>query len=127
MTEFYKMTAEEREQINSKIYSMIGTQHDAMSEYKGMSERMMASKTWKKEYEALVKIAEKYGIEKLTETVILKCNEASGKTASGKKYYYVMNNGMEIRSRYCGTLYIDGKCKFTSGRIGKVIEYIINN
>lgn len=45
MTEFYKMTAEEREQINSKIYSMIGTQHDAMSEYKDRSERMMAFKT----------------------------------------------------------------------------------
>jgi len=126
MKTFSDMTVDERRKLIDVIESMIGD-----GKFDGNwrdPEYISKKKSYKKTFEKLVKIAEQYGTEKLKTTIVMKNGEATGKTTSGKKYEYIMNcYGVTERSRYCGTLYIDGKCKFTSGKIEKVIEYIINN
>lgn len=49
------------------------------------------------------------------------------KTATGKNARIEWNNGFTLRSRNCVTLYVDGVTIFTSGRIEKVVEYIITH
>jgi hypothetical protein len=54
-------------------------------------------------------------------------NYINGTTANNKSFTWYPNNGMEIRSRYCGTLVIDGKTIFTSGTIQKAIPYLFDD
>ena len=78
--------------------------------------------------EKLMKIAEKEGIENLNLVIITCGRSGNGVTKSGKKFVWEGNNGVTERSRYCGSLYIEGVgTVFTSGTIAKVAEYIINN
>ena len=49
------------------------------------------------------------------------------KTKSGKDVVLYGNNGLELRSRKCYTLYINGECIFTSGTIQAAMEYMIKN
>lgn len=74
--------------------------------------------------------AKKAEIKKLTEDFKVELSNNAvqhGVTKSGKQYTLVGNNGMEKRSRYCYTLYIDGECVYTSGTLSKAVEYIVNN
>lgn len=48
-------------------------------------------------------------------------------TKSGKKVTLIGNNGLELRSRKCYTLYIDSNCIFTSGTIQAAMEYMLKN
>lgn len=56
----------------------------------------------------------------------LRCS--SGVTKNGKRFEWYGNNGFCERSRYCGSLWIEGiGTVFTSGTIAKAVEYVINN
>ena len=51
-----------------------------------------------------------------------------GMTKEGKRYAMYRNHGLEERSRHCFSLDIEGMgTVFTSGKIEKVVEYILNN
>lgn len=52
----------------------------------------------------------------------------SGYTTKGLHYGIYWNNGVTERSRYCYTMYIEGKgMVFTSGTLETVAEYILKN
>ena len=126
----YDMEIEERKQVYEAIDKIIGSEKELAEKCKGMtcSGRSYQFYQYRKMQDKLVKIAENYGTEKLCKAINFRGHEAHGVTASGKTYSFTMNEyGMTDRSGYCGTLYIDGKCKFTSGTVAKVIEYLINN
>jgi hypothetical protein len=48
-------------------------------------------------------------------------------TPQGKRAYWTRNNGMEERSRYCGSLRIDDKTIFTSGAVARAMKYILES
>lgn len=63
-------------------------------------------------------------IEKLLEKTSIATEQIEA--LFSKSNIQIINNcGLEERSRFCYTLYIDGECIFTSGTIKKVIERII--
>ena len=124
------MTIEERIAINARIDAMIGSSNDLNEMIKDMdlTERIDARDKYRKLREKLFKIAEKNGEKALTLTLIQDGNTASGVTAQGKKFVWTINFGYSIRSRYCGSLYIEGiGTVFTSGTVAKAFEYILNN
>lgn len=124
------MTFEERVAINARIDAMIGSRDDLNEMVKDMdlTEKITARDKYNKLREKLFKIAEKNGEKALTLTLILDGLEATGVTANGKKFIWTRNYGYAIRSRYCGSLYIEGiGTVFTSGTVAKAFEYILNN
>lgn len=124
------MTFEERVEINERIDKMIGSREDQRTRTQGVSleERINSNNHYNKMREKLFKIAEKEGVVALSTVIIQSGKWIEGVTASGKKYVWDGNNGMTKRSRYCGSLYIQGVgTVFTSGTIAKAVEYIINN
>lgn len=124
------MTLEERIEINHRIDKMVGTAEQQAELTKSMSleDRIRSNMEYRKTRERLFKIAEKHGMEALT-TTLLQCGRTcEGVTASGKKVIWEGNNGWAERSRYCGSLWIEGiGTVFTSGTIAKAVEYLINN
>jgi len=124
------MTFEERVAINQRIDNMIGTPDDLKKEIEHMdlTDRITARDKYQKMREKLFKIAEKYGEKALVVTVIQEGNTSKGVTANGKKFIWYGNHGYTTRSRYCGSLYIEGVgMVFTSGTIAKTFDYILNN
>lgn len=124
------MTFEERVAINERIDAMIGSRNDLNEsiKYMDLSNKISARDKYNKLREKLFKIAEKNGEKALTLTMIQDGNTASGVTAQGKKFVWTINFGYSIRSRYCGSLYIEGiGTVFTSGTVAKAFEYILNN
>jgi hypothetical protein len=124
------MTYEERIAINQRIDKLIGSREDLNKEIENMdlSARIDARAKYQKMREKLFKIAEKNGEQALVLTVIQEGRTSNGVTANGKRFVWYGNNGCELRSRYCGTLYIEGTGTiFTSGTIAKAFEYILNN
>lgn len=124
------MTFDERVAINERIDAMIGSYIDFNQSIKEMdlSNKITARDKYNKLREKLFKIAEKNGEKALTLTMIQNGNTASGITANGKKFVWTINYGYSIRSRYCGSLYIEGiGTVFTSGTVAKAFEYILNN
>ena len=124
------MTLKERNEALDRIYCMIGTpdqQRERAAKY-SLQERIRSNKKYHETKERLLKIAEKEGIKALCSVSIVVGNYCSGLTANKKKYIWEGNNGYTERSRYCGSLYIEGMgTVFTSGRIEKVVEYLIKN
>ena len=124
------MTFEERVEVNKLIDKMLGSRERQREITSNMSleGRIRSNSEYQKMREKLMKIAEKEGIENLN-LVIITCGRiGKGVTKSGKKFVWEGNNGFTERSRYCGSLYIEGVgTVFTSGTIAKVAEYIINN
>ena len=124
------MTKEQRKTINNRIDAMIGSHAEHREAIKNMtlSDRVNATDKYNKMREKLFKIAEKYGEKALVITMIQDGNTAYGVTADGKQFRWVGNNGYAMRSRYCGTLEIEGNgTVFTSGTVAKAYEYILNN
>lgn len=124
------MTPEERIAINDRIDAMIGTREDLKKSIENMdlSDKITARDKYNKLREKLFKIAEKNGEKALVLTLVQDGNSATGVTANGKKFIWYANNGYSIRSRYCGSLYIEGVGTiFTSGTVAKAFEYILNN
>ena len=124
------MTFEERIAINERIDAMIGSRDDLNKsiENLSLSEKITARDKYNKLREKLFKIAEQNGEKALTLTLIQNGNTATGVTANGKKFVWTINYGYSKRSRYCGSLYIEGiGTVFTSGTVAKAFEYILNN
>lgn len=123
------MTIDERKQINDKISQLIGSYEDNRKyiENLDISQRIKESKKYSTLREKLFKMAEKQGLKALQLTLIDEGNVKRGITPNGKKVVWYGNNGMTERSRYCGTLVIDGETIFTSGTVAKVFEYLLNN
>ena len=124
------MTHEERNAINQRIDKLIGSIEEMkeLAENMERSQRIDAWDKYRKMREKLFKIAEKNGEKALILTVIQEGRTSHGVTANGKHFEWYGNHGCESRSRYCGTLYIEGMGTiFTSGTIAKAFEYILNN
>lgn len=117
------------EQINERIDLMIGSYSDneKLVESLSLSERISARDKYRKHRERLVKIAEKCGEKSLQLTLVGSGALKHGVTPGGKKIVWYGNNGMTERSRYCGTLVINGETIFTSGTVARAFEYILNN
>jgi len=124
------MTFEERAEINARIDKMIGSREQQRLRVASMSleDKINSNQRYNKMRDQLFKIAEKKGVEALS-SVVIECGRTKeGVTASGKYFVWAGNNGFAERSRYCGSLYIEGMgTVFTSGTIAKAVEYIINN
>ena len=124
------MTLEERKEAYKHIEAMIGTEEEQRRKTAKMSlnERIKSNNNYNKTRYKLLEIAEKEGIKALT-TVIVQCGRVSkGMTLGGKNYCWEGNSGYTERSWYCGSLWIEGMgTVFTSGRIEKVVEYLIKN
>lgn len=124
------MTYDERVAINDRIDAMIGSYVDFRESIKEMdlSDRISAQDKYNKLRDKLFKIAEKNGEKALTLTMVQEGNTSYGVTANGKRFTWIGNNGYAYRSRYCGSLYIEGVGTiFTSGTVAKAFEYILNN
>lgn len=124
------MTLEERREANKLIDKMIGSQEQQreITSHMTLEDRIRSHNEYRKMREKLMKIAEKEGIESLNLVIITCGRSGHGVTKSGKKFVWEGNNGYTMRSRYCGSLYVEGVgTVFTSGTIAKVAEYIFNN
>jgi hypothetical protein len=124
------MTYEERIAINERIDKLIGSQEDLNKQVENMElvDKINTRDKYRKMREKLFKIAEKNGEKALILTVIQEGRTSHGVTANGKHFEWYGNHGCELRSRYCGRLYIEGVgTVFTSGTIAKAFEYILNN
>jgi hypothetical protein len=124
------MTREERAEIERRIDLMVGSREQQRKNTEAMrlEERINSNNQYEKTRASLLKIAEKEGLEALSTVLIQYGRTNSGVTASGKKFIWEGNNGWTARSRYCGSLWIEGVgTVFTSGAIAKVLDYIIKN
>lgn len=122
------MTKQEFIAANEIIDRMIGTwaeQRETAASLK-LSDRINSNNQFGKMREKLMKIAEENGIESLNGVTVMRGSSSHGFTKSGKKYVWEGNCGMTAKSRYCGSLYIEGKgTVFTSGTLVKAVEYIL--
>lgn len=123
------MNIDEKAEVYARIDALIGSYDDLniRIELYSLSDRISAREQYRRQRERLMKIAEKGGIKALHLTVIDSGIDKHGITPSGKKFVWSGNNGMTERSRYCGTLILDGEMIFTSGTIAKAFEYILKN
>ena len=117
------MTLEEKvarnNRVNEQIKKILGERPKNFNE---------EQRAYDRNRDELKNLADKYGEEVLNGSVLLSCGRsAEGYTPSGKKVLWYGNCGLTLRSRYCGTLVIDGKTIFTSGKLSKCYEYIHNN
>lgn len=123
-----RATVEERRELRERIEKIIGTKAQARERGKDLSERIQNQSQWDKQYEKLAKVFLEHGAEALSMNFTQKGRWFEGVTVSGKKWILEGNNGWTERSRYCGSLYIEGiGTVFTSGRLDKVFDYILNN
>lgn len=121
-------TPDERKALRERIEKIIGTKEQAKLLGRSLSERINNGTQWQKQYEALAKVFLEHGEKALAMNYVQRGSRCDGVTASGKKWIYEGNNGFTTRSRYCGSLYIEGEGTiFTSGRIDKVFDYVLNN
>ena len=123
-----KATPEQRQEVRERIEKIIGTKEQAKAMATSLSERIQNASRWDKEYEKLAKVFLEKGDTALAMHFVCKGGIYEGVTASGKAWSLYMNSGYSQRSRYCGTLYIEGKgTVFTSGKLDKVFDYILND
>lgn len=123
-----KATIEERIEMRKRIEAIIGTQEQARATATNLSDRIARSSAWQKQYEKLAVVFFENGEKALALHYTQTGQRIQGVTASGKRWMLEGNNGWTNRSRYCGTLYIEGGgCIFTSGRLDRVFDYILNN
>lgn len=122
-----KATPEERKAVRERVEKIIGTQDQAKAMARNLTERIQMASKWQKEFEKLSKIFFEHGEKALAMHFTQHGRTFEGVTASGKKWILTGNNGWTERSRYCGTLYIEGEGTiFTSGKLDKVFDYILN-
>ena len=121
------MNFEQRKIMNDRIIKIIGTQESATKDTDDLTERVQKATQWRREFEKLQKVFQKHGEEALALSFIQKGRSFEGITASGKKWFLDANHGLTQRSRYCGSLWIEGVgTVFTSGKLDKVFDYILN-
>lgn len=116
-----------RAEIRRRIVAIIGSEEAVTCNIKNLVERIKARQAWNRSYERLEKVFYKHGARALAMNFTQNGRTFQGVTAGGKKWILYGNNGWTERSRYCGTLTIDGKAIFTSGRLDKVFDYILDD
>ena len=109
------MTSIDRAEARRRIEAILG-ERSSLGTFQG---RMR----WDRQYEQLMKLAEKEGLEILSLVLV----DGHGITASGKQAVWIANTGMTERSRYCGTLIIEGKTIFTSGTLIRAFKHLAEN
>ena len=124
---FAELPREERTEIRERIEAIIGKKDDCVKDGMDISQRIKARSQYDKTFERMAKVYIKHGAKALSLHFKDEGWRKSGVTPNGKKWALEMNNGMTDRSRYCGTLWIDGEAIFTSGTLDKSFEYILNN
>lgn len=121
-------TVEHRQEVRARVEKIIGTKAQARERGVNLTERIQNQSQWDKQYEKLAKVFLEHGAEALSLNFTQKGNWFEGVTVSGKKWILEGNHGWTERSRYCGSLYIEGiGTVFTSGKLDKVFDYILNN
>lgn len=124
---YYEMDNESRAKVRAMIHAIIGTKEDSVKGIEDLSERITRRSQYDKQFDKLVKVYDKNG-EKALAMHYMDCGSIKkGTTPNGNNWSLEMNNGYTARSRYCGTLYINGECIYTSGTVAKAFEYILNN
>ena len=122
------MTAEQRKDIRERIEKIIGKREWEKERATSLEERINNVQRWDQAYAKLEKVFIEHGEKALAMHFVQKGHSFEGVTANGKKWMLEGNNGWTERSRYCGTLWIEGTgTVFTSGRLDKVFDYILNN
>ena len=122
-----RASIEQRKEVQSRVIKIIGTQEQATAFATDLTERVQARTRWNNEYEKLAKVFLENGDKALAMNFIQKGRSFEGVTASGRKWYLDANHGMTARSRYCGSLWVEGEgTVFTSGKLEKVFDYILN-
>ena len=123
-----KATAEQRAEVRKRVEAIIGTKDQAIVNARDLSERIRMRAAYDRNFEKLAKIFYEHGEKALAMNFTQHGRSIRGVTASGKRWELYGNNGWTERSRYCGTLYIEGEgAVFTSGRLDRVFDYILNN
>lgn len=123
-----KATVEERIEMRKRVEAIIGTEEQAKATARDLSERIQKGFQYKKQFEKLAKVFWEHGDKALAMVYTQQGRRFKGVTASGKRWTLDGNCGWTERSRYCGTLYIEGEgVIFTSGRLDRVFDYILNN
>ena len=123
-----KATVEERKEMRRRIEAIIGTKEQARQSGKNLNERIRRASAWDKSFEKLSMVFFEHGEKALALNYTVDGWLIKGITASGKRWNLERNNGYTSRSEYCGTLYIEGiGTIFTSGRLEKCFEYVLNN
>lgn len=122
-----KATKEQRKEVRDRVEKIIGKKEMAVIGVTDLTEKITKAQQWQKAYEQLAKVFLEHGEKALAMNFMSYGRTSEGVTARGKKWVFSGNNGFTNRSRYCGDLYIEGEGTiFTSGRIDKVFEYILN-
>ena len=122
-----KATPEQRQEVADRVRKIIGTREQAVANVKDLTERIKRSNSYQKEFELLSKVFFEHGEKALAMNYMQYGRNFEGVTASGKKWILERNHGWAERSRNCGSLWIQGEgTVFTSGRIDKVFDYILN-
>lgn len=125
---FYELPVEERIEISERIRGIIGKKEDCIREGMSNSERIKARFDYDKQFEKLANVYVKHGEKALAAHFTDYGSYKVGVTASGKKWILDGNNGYTERSRYCGTLTIEGEGTiFTSGTLSRAFEYIFTH
>lgn len=123
-----KATREQREEVRARVVAIIGDKARATALATDLTDKIQRAADWDKAYEKLAKVFFEHGEKALALHYQQTGRDFHGVTASGKKWVLYGNDGLTRRSRYCGTLYIeDVGTVFTSGRLEKVFDYILNN
>lgn len=125
---FYDLPIEEQNEARKRIQMIIGKKEDAIHEGMSRDQRIKARFDYDKMFEKMAKVYVKHGERALamqyTDTGAIK----KGTTPNGKQWVLCGNCGWSERSRYCGSLYIEGMGTiFTSGTLAKAFEYILEN
>lgn len=122
-----KATLEQRKEVGERVRKIIGTRDQAVAYATDLSDKIKRASNYQKEFELLSKVFFEHGEKALAMHYVQRGQDFEGVTASGKKWLLERNNGWTERSRHCGSLWIEGEgMVFTSGRIDKVFDYILN-
>lgn len=91
-----------------------------------LSDRIKSNDQYTKMREKLLSYADANGVESLDGAAIMRGNNSCGFTKTGRKYTWEGNCGITAKSRYCGSLWVEGVgTVFTSGTLVKAVEYIL--
>lgn len=124
----YDLPNEKRIEITKKIQNIIGTKNEWVTDNMDLSKRIKARSDYDKLFEKLAKVWVKYGDKALAMNYTDNGSYKIGTTPNGKKWMLEMNNGWTMRSRHCGSLYIEGQgTVFTSGTLARAFERILES
>ena len=122
------MEKKEYIKANEIIDRMVGSMSEqrAYAAQLPLSDRIKCNDNYNKMRAKLLAIADANGVECISGVTIMRGTNSRGFTACGKKYVWEGNCGLTQKSRYCGSLWIEGEgTVFTSGTLVKAVEYIL--